>query len=144
MLRLVETFHPDILLLDLQLPEGSGLVLLPQLQARSPRTLKMTMCGGQHLIRSMEEQRPMNKAELVWKMAQAADLTLPHAAGSCFGYGADTGVQMNRSSPRQRVLMHLELRIALVATDLLHIEDFIGAVGVHQHDKDSPFGVHGA
>jgi DNA-binding NarL/FixJ family response regulator len=37
-LNLVEALHPDILLLDLQLPEGGGLALLPQLHARSPRT----------------------------------------------------------------------------------------------------------
>jgi DNA-binding NarL/FixJ family response regulator len=45
-LRLVETLHPDILLLDLQLPEGSGLALLPQLQARSPRTYILLLGGG--------------------------------------------------------------------------------------------------
>jgi DNA-binding NarL/FixJ family response regulator len=38
MLRLVEALYPDILLLDLQLPEVGGLAILPQLQARSPRT----------------------------------------------------------------------------------------------------------
>jgi DNA-binding NarL/FixJ family response regulator len=45
MLRLVETLHPDILLLDLQLPEGSGLALLPQLQGRSPRTYTLLLEG---------------------------------------------------------------------------------------------------
>ena len=45
LLRLVETFHPDILLLDLQLPEGGGLALLAQLQTRSPRTYTLLLGG---------------------------------------------------------------------------------------------------
>ena len=44
-LRLVEALHPDLLLLDLQLPEGGGLAILPQLQARSARTHILLMSG---------------------------------------------------------------------------------------------------
>jgi DNA-binding NarL/FixJ family response regulator len=44
-LRLVEALHPDLLLLDLQLPEAGGLALLPQLQALSPRTSILLLAG---------------------------------------------------------------------------------------------------
>jgi DNA-binding NarL/FixJ family response regulator len=44
-LRLVEALHPDLLLLDLELPEAGGLALLPQLQALSPTTSTLLLAG---------------------------------------------------------------------------------------------------
>jgi DNA-binding NarL/FixJ family response regulator len=44
-LHLMEALQPDLLLLDLQLPEAGGLALLSQLQARCPRTYILLLSG---------------------------------------------------------------------------------------------------
>lgn len=44
-LRMAETLHPDILLLDVQMPNVGGLEILPNLRARSPRTNVLILSG---------------------------------------------------------------------------------------------------
>jgi two-component system, NarL family, response regulator LiaR len=67
-LRLVEALQPDLLLLDLQLPEAGGLALLPRLLAQSPKTCILLL------------SRVLDDAALVEALQQGAKGYVPKTA----------------------------------------------------------------
>ena len=145
---LLETIQPDLILLDLRLPDGSGLDFLPELRGKYP-TIPVIMCTGEgevdHAVRAMRS----GAADFLLKPVDGPTLTraVQQAAG-----GPTTTVErpsertvIGDSAALREVFAQLDVFAKTDITILLLGESgtgkelFARAVHARSKRKDGPF-----